>query len=149
MPTWNDNVSTNSELPSMPSLVARDDDSCTEKSNETVTIFSSRFFPQHILDSNDEQIHEDDDISILTCIQQDFDLEAIHATEEPYQSSNHCLTTITELCANIKHSKACIPESTVNHTQQEEDIFHNCISEVPTQNEIFHNCTEDIFYDCE
>ena len=57
-------------------------------------IFSSRFFPQHILDSNDEQIHEDDDISILTCIQQDFDLEAIHATEEPYQSQNHCLVDI-------------------------------------------------------
>ena len=50
MPTWNDNMSTNSELPSMSSLVARDDDSCTETSNETVTIFSARFFPQHILE---------------------------------------------------------------------------------------------------
>ena len=70
MPNWNKNISTNSTISSIPSLESRYNDSYNETSIDTVTVFSSRFFPQHTLDPNDKQIHEDDDISILICIQQ-------------------------------------------------------------------------------
>ena len=101
--------------------------------------------------------NEDDDISILTCIEQDYDLDVTYnTTENQIQYTCSCPTTITGKYAKMKHANIFVLESTNDHIQQDNDLFNECMTEDPvsiinqdhhTQEDILHDCEQGIFQD--
>ena len=128
---------------------------------DAASVFSSRFFPKFTNDIPHGQQHEDDDISILSCIEQDFDLDAIHNTEESLKTSKACPSSITRRYSNIKQSNDCSPQPEITHDKCDiqssssmcmkneqihinPDIQNQCDNTI----EIVYDCEEDIYHDC-
>ena len=144
LPIW-DLKTSHSAISSIPSLKTKCSNSDDESSINTATVFSSRFFPlSNIHPTFNTYISYDNDISILTCIEQEYDLKAINKkgpvtispNEKPDQNDN--ATNISKLYNVLKHINACTPEPA---THQDNDVFidsYQC-----EQHKEFHDCLEE------
>ena len=144
MPIW-DLESLHSAISSIPSLKTRCSKSDDKSSMNTAIVFSSRFFPQsNLYPTSDTDISDDDNISILTSIEQEYDLKAINEkgpiTISPNTKPDQTLDAkkISKLYNEMKHNNSCTPEPV---THQDNDVFFD--SYQYEQHEEFYDCLEE------
>ena len=110
----------------------------------TVTVFSSSFFPPSNLQPTSDTDIPDDDISILTCIEQEYDFKEINekgpVTISPDTKPDETLgaKNISKIYNEIKYTNACTPEPA---THQDNDVFFD--SYQYEQHEDFYDCLEE------
>ena len=103
MPTYDDNTDSNSLVFSIPSLASRHNESYSDTTIDTATVFSSKYFPTSQFLQHYNSDIDNDDISILTCIEKDFDFDEIYNTkEEIIQSTTPCPSIIADKYVKLK-----------------------------------------------
>ena len=100
-----------------------------ESSINTATVFSSRFFPpSNIHPASNTDTSNDDNISILTCLEQEYDFKEINKKElvnipqDTNLSQKANAKDISKIYNAIKHKNACTPEPSVEDKSNKEYI---------------------------
>ena len=133
-----------SVISSLPALEQRDNSSEDDSSIHTAIVFPSRFFPLsniHQFFITDTSI--DDDISILTYIEQEYDFreinkELMNIPKNTMLNHKENAKDIAKIYNVIKHNNTCTLEPSTHqedvvffdsHQYEEQDEFHDCLEE--------------------
>lgn len=128
MPNW-DIESTYSAVSSIPSLRTKNNKFDEKLSMNTATFFSSISIPLSTLHPTSNIENLDDDVSILICIEQEYDFQAINEKYYIIKSPNIQLDenlgtkNISQIYNQIKHASACTPELLLLQTNVNNDVF--------------------------